>query len=42
MNLGGALFWEVLGESPQKILRDKIALAAQQIYTKIGLRCFVV
>ena len=30
------------GEKPQKISGDKIAFAAQQIYTKIRYRCYVV
>ena len=35
-------FWEFLGEWLPKIFGDKIAFAAQQPYTKIGFRCFVV
>ena len=30
------------GESPQKILGEKIAFAAQQLYAKIRFPCFVV
>ena len=41
------IFWDsilegFLGESPPKISGDKIAFAAQQLYTKIRFRCFVV
>ena len=37
-----APFWGGSGEKPQKISGDKIAFAAQQIYTKITYRCCVV
>ena len=37
-----APFWGGSGEKPQKISGDKIAFAAQQIYTKIRYRCSVV
>ena len=38
----GPHFEGVTGEVAQKISGEKIAFAAQQLYTKIGFRCFVV
>ena len=38
----GPILEGFVGELPLKILGDKIAFAAQQLYTKIRFRCFVV
>ena len=42
MNFWGPHFGGFPVELPQKILGEKIAFAAQQLYTKIKFRCFVV
>ena len=42
MDFLGAPFGEVPGGVPQKLSGEKIAFAAQQLYTKIRFRCFMV